>query len=155
MNFILRNLPIFTVYFFFFINNFSGTNLTSIKYALNKIMIEENKWKNKRDNKTCINQLILKIVKNEIGYKELPSKSLLMTSKLYNIKKLFDDLSEDEKLSKIIGACGNYVYLKYIETIIFTLHENVQTVNLKNFLQLLISKDVCIEFNQDSVEFVD
>ncbi|CRG97850.1 conserved Plasmodium protein, unknown function [Plasmodium gallinaceum] len=155
MNFTLCILFIFSVYFFFFINKFSGANFTSVKPIFNKIMIEENNWKNNKDNNVCSNKLILKIIRSEIGYNEFPSKSLLMTSRLNNIKRLFDDFSKDKNLSKMIEDCGNYVYLKYVKTIIFNLNENVQILNLKKFLQLLINKDVCIEFNSDVVQFVD
>ncbi|SBT73859.1 conserved Plasmodium protein, unknown function [Plasmodium ovale] len=129
--------------------SFSESNLTPIEPSVGKLTNEGGKWENEKRDNGCNNHQVLKIIKNEMCYKDLPSKSLLMTSKVSNIKELFDEFFEDKELSKMINDCGNYVYLKYLKTVIFTINENVDMVYLQNFLQLLVNNDVCIEFNQD------
>ncbi|SBS95529.1 conserved Plasmodium protein, unknown function [Plasmodium malariae] len=133
--------------------NFSGGDLTPIEPPNSIFSTEHRRWQNERNNKDCNNELLLKVIKNEMSYKQLPSKILLMTSKIYNIKNLFDEFSKDKKISKILQECGSYTYLKNLNTVIFTIHENADETYMPSFLQLLINNDVCIEFDQ-SVEAV-
>ncbi|KJP88840.1 hypothetical protein AK88_01530 [Plasmodium fragile] len=105
-------------------------------------------WEREQNNGGCNNQVLLKIIKNEMSFEQLPSNSLLMTSKIYNINDLFLNFLEDKKLRQIVKACGDYVYLKNLQMVIFTIKDNVNMDFLRSFFRVLINSDVCVEFNQ-------
>ncbi|ANQ08697.1 Uncharacterized protein PCOAH_00031030 [Plasmodium coatneyi] len=121
-----------------------GYNLT----PAHSITPEQTQWEVEQNNSGCNNQVLLKIIKNEMSFEQLPSNSLLMTSKIYNINELFLNLLEDKKLSKIVKACGDYIYLKNLRMVIFTIKENVNMDFLRSFFRVLINNDVCVEFDQ-------
>lgn len=51
-------------------------------------------------------------------------------------------------MSEIVKACGDYIYLKNLRMVIFTIKENVDINFLRSFFRVLINSDVCVEFNQ-------
>lgn len=109
---------------------------------------EQIDWEREQNNSGCKNQVLLKIIKNEMSFEQLPSNNLLMTSKIYNINEFFVNLLGDNKLKKIVEACGDYIYLKNLRMVIFTIKENVNMDFLRNFFRVLINNDVCVEFDQ-------
>ncbi|GAB66992.1 hypothetical protein PCYB_103420 [Plasmodium cynomolgi strain B] len=115
-----------------------GYNLT----PAHSMHTEQTQWEREQNNSGCNNQVLLKIIKNEISFEQLPSNSLLMTSKIYNINELFVNFLEDKKLSKIVKACGDYIYLKNLQMVIFTIKENVNRDFLRIFFRVLINSDV-------------
>ncbi|CAG9475056.1 conserved Plasmodium protein, unknown function [Plasmodium vivax] len=109
---------------------------------------EQTQWEREQNNSGCNNPVLLKIVKNEMSFEQLPSSSLLMTSKTHNINELFVNFLGDKKMSEIVKACGDYIYLKNLRMVIFTIKENVDINFLRSFFRVLINSDVCVEFNQ-------
>ncbi|KEG02807.1 conserved Plasmodium protein, unknown function [Plasmodium vinckei vinckei] len=108
----------------------------------------ETKEENTQYDGKCVNSIVLDIINSNISIKDLPSYSLLITSKKNNIKNIFDKIIYDQDLSIIIKESGSYIYLNYLETVIFTINENTNIKYLKRILKVLIDNDACIEFDQ-------
>lgn len=123
---------------------YPGYNLT----PAHSMPPEQTQWEGEQNDSGCNNQVLLKIIKNEMSFEKLPSNSLLMTSKLYDINELFVNFLGDKELSKIVKACGDYIYLKNLRMVIFNIKENVNMDFLRSLFRVLINNDVCVEFNQ-------
>ncbi|GAW81481.1 hypothetical protein, conserved [Plasmodium gonderi] len=145
MNTLLCNIFVILASFLFM--TLQGFNLTTTNLLPNgQIKLE----RGEKNHNGCNNQLLLKIIKNEMSHEKLPSHSLLMTSKIYDIKELFQNFFEDKELSKIVKECGEYTYLKHLKMVIFTINENVNIQHLQRFFGILINNDICVEFNQSA-----
>ncbi|SOV11593.1 conserved Plasmodium protein, unknown function [Plasmodium sp. gorilla clade G2] len=125
-----------------------GSQVTPAEPMLNSNSALVNRKINRRKMKNCNNNDLLKVLKMETTYKELPARNLLMSSK-NDISQLFDYINKNEELSKLMNSCGTYVYLKYLGVVIFSIKENVHISDLSEFIQYLLNKNVCIEFNQN------
>ncbi|KYO02270.1 hypothetical protein PGSY75_0507400 [Plasmodium gaboni] len=125
-----------------------GSQVTPAEPMLNSNSALVNRKINRRKMKNCNNNDLLKVLKMETTYKELPARNLLMSSK-NDISQLFDYINKNEELSKLMNSCGTYVYLKYLGVVIFSIKENVHISDLSEFIQYLLNKNVYIEFNQN------
>ncbi|SOV21280.1 conserved Plasmodium protein, unknown function [Plasmodium sp. DRC-Itaito] len=125
-----------------------GSQVTPAEPMLNSNSALVNRKINRRKMKNCNNNDLLKVLKMETTYKELPARNLLMSSK-NDINQLFDYINKNEELSKLMNSCGTYVYLKYLGVVIFSIKENVHISDLSEFIQYLLNKNVYIEFNQN------
>ncbi|SCM22096.1 conserved Plasmodium protein, unknown function [Plasmodium chabaudi chabaudi] len=132
---------------FFFMNS-SQSNLYFTNPSNNMPTYGKTKEENTQYDGKCVNSIILDIINSNISIKDLPSYSLLITSKKNNIKNIFDKIILDQDLSIIIKESGSYIYLNYLKTVIFTINENTNIKYLKRILKVLIDNDVCIEFDQ-------
>ncbi|EUD73183.1 hypothetical protein YYG_01218 [Plasmodium vinckei petteri] len=128
--------------------NSSQSNFYFIKPSNNMSDSGETKEENTQYDGKCVNSIILDIINSNISIKDLPSYSLLITSKKNNIKNIFDKIIYDQDLSIIIKESGSYIYLNYLKTVIFTINENTNIKSLKRILKVLIDNDACIEFDQ-------
>ncbi|CAD2094792.1 conserved Plasmodium protein, unknown function [Plasmodium vinckei lentum] len=128
--------------------NSSQSNFYFIKPSNNMSGSGEAKEENTQYDGKCVNSIILDIINSNISIKDLPSYSLLITSKKNNIKNIFDKIIYDQDLSIIIKESGSYIYLNYLKTVIFTINENTNIKYLKRILKVLIDNDACIEFDQ-------
>ncbi|KOB85094.1 hypothetical protein PFDG_00455 [Plasmodium falciparum Dd2] len=120
---------------------FSNVHLTPAGTVLNSNSALISRRINRRKMKNCNNNDLLKVLKMETTYNELPAHNLLMSSK-NDINKLFDYINKNEELSKLMNSCGTYVYLKYLGVVIFSIKENVQISHLSEFIQYLLNKNV-------------
>lgn len=96
----------------------------------------------------CANKFLEILKKKTVSVQTLPSKHLLITSSTNDIVSAFKDLLKNKESSKIIKSCGKYSFLPFVKIVSFLIHNHAKIADLKNFANMIISKNACIEFDK-------